>query len=52
MIISKEKRKRIFKETVFKGELVAKSYVSLDFRKNITEHAVYYLNVSYKIIDR
>lgn len=48
----REKRKRIFKETVIQGELVAKSYVDLDFRKCISQHLVFYKQISHSIVER
>jgi hypothetical protein len=45
----KQKRRRIFKEVILQGEIVAKSYVNMDFRKCISAQIVHYSNLSHKI---
>lgn len=45
----KQKRRRIFKEVILQGEIVAKSYVNMDFRKCITAQIVHYSNLNHKI---
>jgi hypothetical protein len=48
----REKRRRIFKNTEIKGQIVAKSYVDLDFRTTIAKQFVVYNTLTYKVIER
>ena len=49
---NKLRRKRIFKEITMQGEVVAKSYVNLDFRKTVSRQIILYSNISYHVIER
>jgi hypothetical protein len=51
-MITKEKRRRIFKQVEAKGQIVAKSYINLDFRKTFSKQFVTYNTLTYKVIAR